>query len=92
MTAIERGGAQVASSAARSYTCGSSVSWGTTAFTNPMAFASAASITRPENSRSQALAGPTSRGSIHELPCSLISPRRANAVVKRARSDAMRMS
>src|SRR5271163_1320146 len=54
--------------------------------------ASAASINRAEKSRSSAFAWPTSRGNIQAIPYSAISPRRANAVLNRAASDAKRKS
>ena len=60
--------------------------------TSPRRSASAASNLRADSSRSIAWAGPTSRGRIQLTPHSAIRPRRENAVVKVARSDANRMS
>ena len=54
--------------------------------------ASAPSIIRAQKSKSSALACPTRRGNIHAMPYSAISPRRANAVPKRAASEANRKS
>ena len=58
----------------------------------PIRNASAASISRAENSKSSAFAGPTRRGNIHAIPYSAINPRSANAVPNRAASEAKRKS
>src|SRR6478736_3543379 len=58
----------------------------------PSSFASSAWNVRPLNNRSSAAPHPTTRGKIHEMPYSAMSPRRANAVVNLAPAAAKRMS
>ena len=66
---------------------------GTTLVTSPMRSASAASMSRPVSSSSNARDAPTRRGSIHDTPMSQPdSPTRMNATLKRALAAAMRTS
>src|ERR1700722_13821213 len=92
ITRNERGLTFDAKSLAYSFTFAKNPSCPNTWFVKPIRKASAASTMRAEKSRSSAFAWPINRGNIQASPYSAMSPRRANAVLNFALSDANRMS